>query len=74
LNNKALRKGDENTKFFQAYAKGRNMKNTIWRLIDDVGRNLSSFEELANLEVQHFKSFFNEEERVSIDVVIQLAL
>jgi hypothetical protein len=29
-----LEKGDENTKFFQAFAKGRKMANTIWSLND----------------------------------------
>jgi hypothetical protein len=30
--------GDENTKFFQAFAKGRKMANTIWGLRDRMGR------------------------------------
>jgi hypothetical protein len=29
-----LHSGDENTKFFQAYAKGRKMSNTIWGIKD----------------------------------------
>jgi hypothetical protein len=33
-----LQNGDKNTKFFQAYAKGRKMENTIWSLKDSSGR------------------------------------
>jgi hypothetical protein len=32
--------GDENTKFFQAYAKGRKMVNTIWDLKGDNGETV----------------------------------
>lgn len=31
-----LKFGDENTKFFQLYAKGRQLKNTIWSLSDSL--------------------------------------
>lgn len=44
-----LHNRDENTKFFQAYAKGRKLANTIWGLKDQSGRQLSSFEDLARL-------------------------
>jgi hypothetical protein len=43
-----LQSGDENTKLFQAYAKGRKMVNTIWSLKDSNGRSISSFEGLLD--------------------------
>jgi len=42
-----LDKGDENKKFFQAYEKGRKASNTIWKLKDQEGHEVSSFEGLA---------------------------
>jgi hypothetical protein len=69
-----LKNGDGNTKFFQAYAKGRKMSNTIWSLKDDNGREHSSFEELVQLGTSHFKNLFKVDERVSIDAIVQLAL
>jgi hypothetical protein len=41
-------KWDENTKFFQAYAKGRKISNTIWSLSHNEGNVVSSFEGLAH--------------------------
>jgi len=35
--------GDENTKFFQAFAKGRKMANIVWSLRDRAGEEVSSF-------------------------------
>jgi hypothetical protein len=71
-NNQALwlHSGDENTKFFQAYAKRRKMTNTIWGLRDEFGRFLSSFEDMARLGSSHFKSLYSTDRRVSIDVVL----
>jgi hypothetical protein len=43
-----LESGDENTKFFQAYAKGRKTANTIWSLQDQSQREITSFEGLAH--------------------------
>lgn len=53
-----LEKGDDNTKFFQAYAKGRKSANTIWHLKDEEGREVSSFEGLSQLGVKHFQNLF----------------
>jgi hypothetical protein len=39
-----LANGDEKTKFFQDYAKGRKYVNTIWNMKDQEGRVVSSFE------------------------------
>jgi hypothetical protein len=69
-----LHSGDENTKFFQAYAKGRKMTNTIWGIKDQSGRLQTSFEDMERLGSSHFKSQYSADSRVSIDVVIQMAL
>ena len=53
-----LNSGDENTKFFHAYAIGRKMKNTIWELNDDDGLSVSCFEGLSSLWVEHYKNLF----------------
>jgi len=44
-----LKNGDDNTKLFQSYAKGRKFSNTIWQLKDYSGRNFSSYDEFAHL-------------------------
>jgi hypothetical protein len=69
-----LHSGDENTKIFQAYAKGRKLANTIWGLKDQSRRKLSSFEDLARLGSQHFKSLYAADRRVSLDATLQMAL
>jgi hypothetical protein len=69
-----LQSRDENTIFSQAYAKGRKMTHTIWSIKDDSGRLCLSFEEMAQQGVSHFKTLFKENQRVSIDAIIQLAL
>jgi hypothetical protein len=42
-----MQNGDDNTKFLQAYAKGRKITNIIWGFKDSSGRQLTSFEDLA---------------------------
>ena len=39
--------GDDNTKCFHAYARGRKVANTIWSLQDEEGSTHVSFEEKA---------------------------
>jgi len=65
---------DGNTKFFQAYEKGRKISNTIWSLPGQDGRDVSSFDGLSNLGKNHFKSLFKEDPRTSIGDVAQLSL
>jgi hypothetical protein len=50
------------------------MVNTIWSLKDQTCRNLSSFEDLARLGSQHFKSLYSTDRRVSLDTIIQMEL
>ena len=42
-----LESGDENTKFLQAYAKGRKNVNTIWHLKDQDENMETSFEGMS---------------------------
>jgi hypothetical protein len=65
-----LRSGDENTKFFQAYAKGRRMTNTIWSLTDPLGNKASSFQDMAQLSTLHFKNLFKEEAHPQIEAIL----
>jgi hypothetical protein len=76
LKNRAiwLENGDENTTFFQAYAKGRREENTIWSLKDQEGRSITSFEGLTNLVKNHFQTLFKEDRRVNIAKMIKVAL
>ena len=65
--------GDDNTNFFHSYAKGRKATNTIWSLIESVGIEHSSFDEMARIGVDHFKSVFTTPFQASIAEVISVA-
>eukprot|EP00253_Pinus_taeda_P034819 PITA_34819 len=68
-----LKAGDENTKFFHNYAKGRKAANTIWRLNDSEGRDVSSFETLSAMGKNHFKSLFSNPGGISLAEIIRTA-
>ena len=68
-----LASGDENTKFFHAYARGRKVQNTIWEMKDGAGEIVSSFEGLAKLGVEAFQSLFKAPTGSSLAEIIQLA-
>jgi len=68
-----LKAGDENTKFFQAYAKGRRMNNTIWELENETGDQICSFEGLAEMGIKHFESLFKAQEESSIAEIVRVA-
>ena len=65
--------GDENTKHFHAYAKGRKALNTIWCLEDDRGRRCESFEELAETGVEYFQNLFKAPAGAHIAEIMQVA-
>jgi len=69
-----LHSGDENTKFFQAYAKVKEIGKHNMGIKDHTGRMLSLFKDLAQLGSHHFKYLYLSDIRVTIDVVIQMAL
>jgi len=53
--------GDENTKLFQKFYKGRNMGNTIWNLEDQEGDYTTTFGDLSQLVKNHFGTLFKAE-------------
>jgi hypothetical protein len=69
-----LDKGDENTKFFHAFVKGRKEINTIWKLQGQGDSPATSFEDLAQLGITHFKSLFKADPRESIADIIKSTL
>jgi len=68
-----LESGDDNTKFFHAYAKGRKSANSIWKLETPDGRVENSFEGMASIGVSHFKNLFKASNQASIEEVVRLA-
>jgi hypothetical protein len=65
--------GDENTKFFQAFSKGRKMTNTIWSLRNQRGEEVKNHNELAKLGTEHFKELYSAQEETSIAEIIKVA-
>eukprot|EP00253_Pinus_taeda_P006943 PITA_06943 len=65
--------GDENTRFFPNYAKGRKNSNTIWNLKNDEGREANTFESLLNLGRNHFQNLFADQGEITIAEVIKTA-
>jgi hypothetical protein len=65
--------GDENTKFFQAFAKGRKMANTIWGLKKRDGEVVNTFEGLVAMGIEHFRDLFKVQEGSSIAEIVQVA-
>lgn len=65
--------GDENTKFFHNFAKGRRTMNTIWKLKDEEGREANSFKSLSSMGRNHFQSLFSEEREPTLAKVMRTA-
>ena len=51
---------DDNTKFFQAFAKGRRQQNTIWELKKENNGTATTFEDLAETRKAYFENIFKE--------------
>eukprot|EP00253_Pinus_taeda_P018177 PITA_18177 len=68
-----LKVGDENTKFFHNYAKGRKNSNTIWKLKNEEGEEANTFEELSVLGRNHFQNLFADQGEITIAEVIRTA-
>ena len=66
-----LKVGDENTRFFHNFAKGRKSANTIWSLKDEEGREVSSFPELSRLGKRHFQNIFTDQREATIAEVFR---
>lgn len=65
--------GDEKSKFFQNYAKGRRNTNTIWEMKKPDGGSKNYFSGLASMGVSHFKSLFKAPPEATISKVIWVA-
>ena len=65
--------GDDNTKYFQAFAKGRKQQNTIWELKNENNETVNTFEDLADITKKFFKIIFKEEQQTTIAEVIQIS-
>eukprot|EP00253_Pinus_taeda_P014091 PITA_14091 len=53
-----LKAGDDNTRFFQNYAKRRRVANTIWNLPLPEGGLADSFNKLSHLGTSHFRNLY----------------
>ena len=65
-----LKSGDENTKKFQAYAKGRKCSNTIQHLKDRDGSQEHTFEGMSRIGKNYFQELYKEENKATIEEVI----
>ena len=68
-----LESGDDNTKFFHAYAKGRKAANTVWSLEDDQGLVFDTFDSMASLGEEHFKNLYKAPDHATLAEVIRIA-
>ena len=62
--------GDDNTKFFQTFAKGRKQQNTIWELKNENNETVNTFEDLAKTGKKYFENIFKEDQQTTIAKVI----
>ena len=62
--------GDDNTKFFQAFAKGRKQQNTIQELKKENNEKTNTFEDLAEIGKKYFEKIFKEDQQATIAEVI----
>jgi hypothetical protein len=65
-----MKSGDENTKKFQAYAKGRKCSNTIWHLKDQDGTQEHTFEGMSRIGKKYFQELYKAENKATIEEVI----
>ena len=62
--------GDDNTKFFQAFAQGRRQQNTIWELKNENNETATTFEDIAETGKAYFENIFKENQQETIAKVI----
>ena len=65
--------GDDNTKYFEAFAKGGKQQNTIWELKNKNNETVNTFEDLADTGRKYFESIFKEDHQITIAEVIQIS-
>ena len=60
-------------KFFQAFAQGRKATNTIWDMKNAKEENITLFDGLANLGVEHFQNLYKAQVGTTLVETIQVA-
>ena len=65
--------GDDNTKSFHDYARGRKASNSFWSFMDEHGATQSSFDEKDKIGVAHFENLFKASPQASIVEFIRVA-
>lgn len=68
-----LASGDENSKFFHAFARGRRIQNSIWEMKNDRGIMVSDFDGISSTGVNHFKRIFSNPGGTSIAEIVKIA-
>lgn len=64
--------GDDNTKFFHNYAKGRKVSNTIWNLPLPDGGMVDTFNKLSLLGTSHFQNLYKTPPGSNLADIIQV--
>eukprot|EP00253_Pinus_taeda_P012292 PITA_12292 len=68
-----LKAGDENSKFFHNFAKGRKVSNTIWSLPHPEGGMADNFNKLSQLGTAHFRGLFRNPPGANLVEIIEVA-
>jgi len=68
-----LKAGDENTRFFHNFAKGRKVANTIWNLPLPEGGLADSFNKLSHLSTSHFRGLYKNPAGTNLAEIINVA-
>jgi len=67
-----LKVGDDNTRFFHNYSKGRMVKNTIWNIPLPEGGVADSFNKLSHLGSSHFRNLYKQPPGSTIADIINI--
>ena len=62
--------GDDNTKIFQDFAKGRKQQNTIWEIKNENNEIINTFEDLVETGKKYFENICKEDQQTTIAEVI----
>jgi hypothetical protein len=65
-----LKSGDEYTKKFQAFEKGRKFSNTIWNLKSQDGTQEHTFKGMSRIGKRYFQEHYKAENKAIIEKVI----
>lgn len=68
-----LKAGDENSRFFQIFAKGRKVTNTIWNLPFLEGGLADSFNKLSQLGSTNFRNIYRNPPGINLAEIINVA-